>query len=356
MDRLAPLRVCPECRCLSREESRICPQCGAPLRGGGPWLRRLAGAWLRWRRTRRAATYLLLGALAAVYLLTLAVGFSFATGDDPFAGEHRALLELGSMTPSLTLDGGQGWRVICAIFLHGGVWHVLFNGWALRDLGWLTETVTRGRVMWTTFFLTGLAGNLASLAWKAISENPAGSVGASGGVCGLLGFLLGTYRQRQGGVNEQLGRDLLRWFAFIAVFGLFMSNIDNAAHFGGAAAGFLFSFVAWRPQLRSGPRALSFWNAAAALCAAACLVSFFFAWRHFGKNQSQLLRLHAAIALERESGKPERQFVRDDMLRLAVLMRNNHRSPLEEAEYRELLSRFDVPRNFDADPRENPRP
>jgi rhomboid protease GluP len=64
------------------------------------------------------------------------------------------------------------------------------------------------------------------------------TVGASASVCGLIGSLF-YYGRRAGsrGVSEQAKQ----WAIMILIFGFFVRGIDNWAHLGGFAGGYICS-------------------------------------------------------------------------------------------------------------------
>lgn len=95
--------------------------------------------------------------------------------------------------------------------------------------------------------LAGLAGNLASISWQPDIN----SAGASGAIFGILGALLAAQLR----AGDTFPVDILRpirnstvVFLGLSLYAGFMyKGIDNAAHLGGAAAGFLIGLVAVRP-------------------------------------------------------------------------------------------------------------
>lgn len=186
-------------------------------------------------------TWLLLGAIVAVFGLELLSG---ATADG------RVLVRLGANVPELVWEG-QWWRLITAMFLHGGVLHLLLNAWALYQLGGLFEAWMGSGRMALTYFATGIAGSLASLFFLRGGI----SVGASGAIFGVLGALVGILVRRRDRLRpqaKQLLAQLLMWAGINVFLGFSTPNIDNAAHLGGAAAGVALGLVL-RPRWEREP-------------------------------------------------------------------------------------------------------
>lgn len=76
------------------------------------------------------------------------------------------------------------WRFASAIFLHGSLMHLLFNGLALALFGSVLEKLIGGRKFLLVFFATGILANFISVYFY-----PA-SLGASGAIFGVIGALI----------------------------------------------------------------------------------------------------------------------------------------------------------------------
>lgn len=136
---------------------------------------------------------------------------------------------------------GEWWRLLTAPMLHGGLWHFWLNYTALESLGRTMET--RGPRAWVplVFLLAALAGSAASLALPPHGN----SVGASGGLMGMFGFLAVMAYRRKRHLPEGFLKGLLINIALIAAVGAVAYRfIDNAAHGGGLAAGVLIGLAA----------------------------------------------------------------------------------------------------------------
>lgn len=150
--------------------------------------------------------------------------------------------------------GEEPWRLFTAMFLHIGVLHLAMNVWALWAIGRLTERMFGTTGMLAMYFVTGLAGSLASVAWH--DEDVA--AGASGGIFGLLGGVFGaTLRGWNDFPSEwkaRLWTGAWRSALLMAVLTYYVSFIDNAAHLGGLLSGMLFGALLPRPMAPALPR------------------------------------------------------------------------------------------------------
>jgi len=162
------------------------------------------------------------------------------------------LLRLGADQATAVLAGGQYWRLLTSMFLHGGWLHVLLNGWALYQIGSLFELWLGSGRMLGTYFATGILASLTSVLWSQWHGHPERlSVGASGAIFGIIGALIAFLARRRGSLSpaaRSILSQLLFW-AGINVF--FLSNlgmIDNAAHIGGLIAGLAIGLVLRDPE------------------------------------------------------------------------------------------------------------
>lgn len=131
---------------------------------------------------------------------------------------------------------GQWWRLFSAPLMHGPVMHILMNGFSWYALATLMERVAHRNLVLPVFLITSLAGSVFSLfLLPGVS-----SLGASGGILGLLGFLTVLGLRRAKLLPPGFGPNLARSLAGLIVLGLAAWQvIDNAAHAGGYLAGCL---------------------------------------------------------------------------------------------------------------------
>jgi rhomboid protease GluP len=168
---------------------------------------------------------------------------------------NEVLWRLGAKSTAILY--GQWWRLVTAIFLHAGLMHIGFNLWCLFDLGPEVESLFSNAKFVVFYLVAGVAGFLLSLWWS-----PVPSVGASGAILGLIGVLIGA-SFHHGHLGKEYRGQLWRWVIYIAIFGLFF-HVDNAAHFGGLAAGVLLGYLV--PEGEAETRASqNLWNLLAVL-------------------------------------------------------------------------------------------
>lgn len=166
----------------------------------------------------------------------------------------------------------EPWRVLTSMFVHVGTVHILMNMAVLFDIGRAVEAAFGRARFLTLYFLAGVTGACASLAWKPNLV----SAGASGAIFGVVGGMVALAWLRRDVVPPEYFRkhmkSLLAFVGYNVFYGLLLPNIDNAAHMGGLAAGLVAGLgFAPRPGARlAGVRAA----AAAALLLAASGLAF----------------------------------------------------------------------------------
>jgi rhomboid protease GluP len=169
-----------------------------------------------------------------------------ALGVKVLGGRAEEYLRFGANFAPLT-TGGEWWRLFTCTFIHFGVVHLAFNVWALWDSGRLTERLFGNAPFATVYVFAGLAGSSASMLWN---QNVI-SGGASGAVFGVFGALL-AYMTVQRGSIPPAALDRLRiststFVVYSLFYGFVQSGIDNAAHLGGLAGGYLMGLIFAQP-------------------------------------------------------------------------------------------------------------
>jgi rhomboid protease GluP len=207
-------------------------------------------------RSSPRATYALIGLMAAAFVASVILGGS----RDP-----SVLFRLGAQDAESVWEG-EWWRLLTSIFLHAGPVHLLFNGVSLYVLGQALEPPLGVRRFLLLFFVSGVTASLATL----VFVRDVLSVGASGAVFGLAGFLLADeltqrrlYRRVKlvGGPRWRPRVSIIPMLLLNLALGVAIREINNYAHVGGLVAGFLLG-TAWieahlRKPVRSAAAALA---------------------------------------------------------------------------------------------------
>lgn len=162
-------------------------------------------------------------------------------------GAGVSIIEAGALVREHVLNG-EWWRMVTAMFLHGGPDHLIGNMIALFIVGMACE---HGFGFWRTLFVylgSGLAGSALSMA-----AGPGPSVGASGAIFGVLGavvVMLYRHQDRFYVRDKRIGFVLAIWAGWQLLTGFVTPFIDNFAHLGGLLGGAALALVL-EPRLRA---------------------------------------------------------------------------------------------------------
>lgn len=185
-------------------------------------------------------------ARALVALMVLVFAATVLLGGGLLQVDARVHAALGSNYGPFTLRG-QWWRLLTAQFLHFGLIHIGFNAMALWQLGPLAERLFGRWHFLLLFLLAGIGGGFGTLLWHPLVN----SAGASGAIFGLIGGLLAFVSRRDLGVPlalvSNLRRSFLSFGGFSLAAGFLLPGVDNAAHVGGLATGYLLGLALARP-------------------------------------------------------------------------------------------------------------
>jgi rhomboid protease GluP len=235
--------VCASCGSLVGVNDDTCYSCGRRnpgLWGFGPVLRRFGNDL--------GFLSLVIYGCSVLYAATLLV--SLLMGENIMGGSILSMLGPGSRT--LFLFGASGalpvflydrwWTVLSAGWLHAGALHILFNIMWVRQLGPAVADLygaARMVIIYTIagavgFFVSSFAG--AYLPPLPLLRGAQFTVGASAPIFGLLGALV--YYGRRGG-SSLVKSEAMGYAVTLFVFGLIMPGVDNFAHAGGFAGGYL---------------------------------------------------------------------------------------------------------------------
>ena len=207
-----------------------------------------------WNFLRAPGTYILLAINIAVF------GWMVLHGVSPRDPSVAQLIHYGATNAELIL-GGQWWRLLTATFVHVGLLHIATNMWCLWNLGLLGEPLLGPVGLCAVYLITGIAGNLLSLASNVFArDNVSVGAGASGAVFGIAGILIVLLSNKKLPIPQselkRLRRSVIQFAALNLVIGIganFTSivRIDNHAHIGGFLSGLALG-VPLVPRMTAG--------------------------------------------------------------------------------------------------------
>ena len=155
------------------------------------------------------------------------------------------LYENGAMVTEYVVRRGQYYKLFSAMFLHADPQHLLNNMLMLALAGAIVENYTGHWFFIFLYLMSGLAGNMISMAHEIRYSLVWASVGASGAIMGLVGFIVAwiiTNRK-----NFVKNRNVLIRLVLLGLFVLqacfFQPGANTAAHLGGFLAGFVLGII-----------------------------------------------------------------------------------------------------------------
>lgn len=224
--------ICPQCQKLIGVGEARCPYCGAwrpGLYGFTPALQGLFG-------NRLDLIALISATCVTLYVVSLVLDlsavFQWRGIFDILSPGTRPLYQLG-MTSRRALDLGWWWTLLTAIYLHGSLLHIFFNVMWIRQLGPAVSDIYGPARGFVIFSVAGVAGFVVS---NFASGNP--TIGASGSIFGLLAALI-VYGRRVG--HTMLTNQMWQWALIMFVFGFMTPSVNNWAHAGGFAGGWVIA-------------------------------------------------------------------------------------------------------------------
>jgi rhomboid protease GluP len=268
-------KLCPACGSLVGINASKCHECGTSLHFSIAALSKILSEMIG---VETSVSSLLLVA----NILMFGVSYMFMMKEGKSGGLNilsgmsgDGSYRLGASHPYPFFYDHQWWRLVTAMFLHGGLLHLGMNMASLLQLGPALEELYGSARYLFLYVFTGAFGYLVSVYTGHFS------VGASGALFGLVGAMLAITTKRGGSFMRSLRNQLISSVVIMLVLGFSgVFRIDNFAHIGGLAAGFaLGKLFADREPMNSKERNRAYflgWIAGFAVAASFVLMMMHF--------------------------------------------------------------------------------
>ncbi|MEP6789554.1 MAG: rhomboid family intramembrane serine protease, partial [Acidobacteriota bacterium] len=136
------------------------------------------------------------------------------------SGLDESIFRAGFVKPAF-IKQHEYWRILTGATTHGSILHVAMNCYAFYSFGRIFEMLSNRAHLAIVFLLSALGGGVLSL----IFQPDGTSVGASGGIVGLIGYLaVYAFRRRQF-ISPEFRKNLLINIGFILVYGLVLYRV-----------------------------------------------------------------------------------------------------------------------------------
>lgn len=169
-------------------------------------------------------------------------GLSVWTGGSVESLPLKSLVDLGALYGPFVVFKSEWWRLLSAMFLHGGMTHILMNMVSLYIVGRAVERYFAPQAYISLYLFSGLFGGMASLYMHPMSVG----VGASGAIFGLFGALAGfflAHRQQMASYTKAFMQDFGAILGLNLLLGVMVDSIDLSAHMGGLVVGLVGGYI-----------------------------------------------------------------------------------------------------------------
>lgn len=189
----------------------------------------------QWIEYRRFKQWLGQRKFALSWYLPILIGLFFCWQ----YGSWDSPLELLALTKPLT-ETSSYYKLFTVVLVHANFLHAFFNLAALYFLSNMFLQFASYRRLLLVFFFAAITGSVFSILFVPNGT----SVGASGAILGLLGFVLAIAIKHRSFISKKFTLRLLGFVGATAALGLFaLDIIDNGAHLGGLLGGMAIGFL-----------------------------------------------------------------------------------------------------------------
>ena len=162
------------------------------------------------------------------------------------------MLEHGAMYVPFVVEYKEYYRLFTCMFLHFGLSHLMNNMLTLVVIGWYVEMFVGKIRFLVIYFLSGLGGNLLSMAVDIWKQDYSVSAGASGAIFGLTGAMLCLAILNHGRAGNITKQGMIVMIFISLYTGFTSGGVDNFAHIGGLLTGCLVTtLLCWKRNSKS---------------------------------------------------------------------------------------------------------
>lgn len=140
------------------------------------------------------------------------------------------------------IKSGEVWRLLTCAFLHSGFIHIGCNMYSLYIIGPQINQIYGAWRYFVIYIISCITSSLLSFFMSPYSI----SVGASGGIFGLMGALLAFAIIERHRIEKRSLSSLLQIIVINLFIGLNIKNIDNFGHIGGLLGGILLGYIIYK--------------------------------------------------------------------------------------------------------------
>ncbi len=185
--------------------------------------------WIRYSKGNMVTTILIVLNLLMFFVAVFTGGFSILN-----------LEKLGALVPIYVMNDQEYYRILTAMFLHGGIIHLAMNMYVLYNIGKSLERKIGSLKYGILYFVSGIGSGLFVV---LLEKDYSVTVGASGAIFGLIGALLYLTYARKNWFTP-MSIQSIRWLVVINLaFTLLIPNVSVSGHIGGFIVGGVLMFL-----------------------------------------------------------------------------------------------------------------
>src|SRR5579864_8107774 len=165
---------------------------------------------------------------------------------------HGPAVVLFGITPEAVLRNFFIWQPLTYMFLHGGIWHLIFNMLTLWMFGIQLETDWGTRQFLKYYFICGIGAGICIVAVNAlVGDRYTPTLGASGAIMGVLlafGVMYPNQRVLMNFLFPIKAKYLVMIYVAVELWMSFGPNtgISSIAHLGGMLVGYVYLKAGWQ--------------------------------------------------------------------------------------------------------------
>lgn len=165
---------------------------------------------------------------------------------------YQNIKTLFAITPEAVLHNFFVWQPLTYMFLHGGIWHLIFNMLSLWMFGMQLETDWGTRQFLKYYFICGIGAGICIVAVNAlVGDRYTPTLGASGAIMGVLlafGVMYPNQRVLMNFLFPIKAKYLVMIYVAVELWMSFGPNtgISSIAHLGGMLVGYVYLKAGWQ--------------------------------------------------------------------------------------------------------------
>jgi len=148
---------------------------------------------------------------------------------------------------NVLIEQGEVWRLLTCAFLHSNLVHIACNMYSLYIIGPQIQQIYGTKKYLIIYIISCITSSSLSYFMSPSSI----SVGASGGIFGLMGALLSFAIIERHRIDKKYISSLMQIIVINLFIGLSIKNIDNFGHIGGLIGGVLVGYLIYKTSRKT---------------------------------------------------------------------------------------------------------